>query len=109
MGTARATVTWESNTNRDPKTGRFIKQYREFVVTATTTPYSPPYIRRDPGESWPEEGGEVGKITDVEEVSYRRHRRCKMTEASDIAMLHELNIYDTAIELLDDDARNNRE
>jgi|PlaIllAssembly_1097288.scaffolds.fasta_scaffold130391_3 hypothetical protein len=111
MGTAHATVSWEADTDRDPVTGRFIKQSREFAVTASTTPFVPARIRADPDNSWPEEGGEVQEITDVEEITWvkRRGRRVKETEPSDVETLRALNIYDTAIELLDDDARNNHE
>lgn len=111
---ASATVSWESDTDRDPKTGRFVKQYREFEVMATTTPYHPAHLRADPDDSWPEEGGEVDQITSVEEVFYRGRgrgrwrRRNRYTETSDVATLHELNLYDAAIELLEDDAVNDR-
>jgi hypothetical protein len=63
-------IEWEAETERDPKTGRFIAQRREFRVEGTVESYRPAIIRRDPDDSCDAEGGEV-EITEVTELLTR--------------------------------------
>jgi hypothetical protein len=100
------TVLWEADTDRDPVTGRFIRQCREFEVTGSATPYIPARIRADPDNSHPAEGGEV-EIDEVEEIFFHRRRGklIKTTESVSSSVLEELGLEGTAIELLEDQAR----
>ena len=92
--TCTTSVCWEADTDRDPLTGRFVRQCREFEVTGEVESYTPARIRMDPDDSSPAEGGEV-EITGVEEVlTVKRGRR--VTESVEVEVLDELGLREDA-------------
>ena len=106
-GSFSADIIWEADTDRDAKTGRFIKQSREFRVEGNVEPYRPAIIRMDPDDSCDAEGGEV-EITEVTELLVRgtsRHATFEEIPSSE-AMLETLGLMAAAEQALRERAAN---
>ena len=103
---AHVTLEWEADTDRDPATGQFVRQYRCFEVSGSVGSYTPARIYGPPERCSPAEGGEA-EIEEVTEVLYeRRHRKLRKVgeERADVSTLEALGLYEQAIEALAEQA-----